>query len=72
MEKKMNAKDFEKQFGFMQDDGLGGFEQLTQDVIALPFLKVLQQLSPQLDSDKPEYIEGAKKGMFCNTSLNKV
>lgn len=35
--------------------------------IAVPFLRVLQSLSPQLKKNKPEYIEGASEGDFLNT-----
>lgn len=67
-----NTEDFAAQFSHLTDDGLGGFEQMTADTIAIPFLRILQQLSPQLDDSKPEYIEGAKKGMFCNAGIGKV
>lgn len=72
VKKEPTAKDFADSFSYLSDDGLGGFESMTQDTIAIPFLRILQQLSPQLDDAKPEYIEGAKKGMFCNGSINKT
>ncbi len=46
--------------------------QFDQDDLTTPFLKVLQKLSPELDSDRPEYVEGAKAGMIINTSTKKV
>ncbi len=30
----------------------------------IPFIRVLQALSPQLNKKKPEYIEGAEQGGF--------
>lgn len=71
-EQTNTTESYAETFNYFSDDGLGGFEQMTADTISIPFLRILQQLSPQLDDTKPEYIEGAKKGMFCNSGLNKV
>ena len=43
-------------------DASSGTENMSQDDLALPFLKVLSQLSPELES-----VEGAKAGMIYNT-----
>ena len=48
-------------------DTLEGFEQITQQTMAIPFVKLLQKLSPQLNKQKPEYIQGAEEGHFFNT-----
>lgn len=69
---KRTTGQLEDLFAHLADDGLGGFEQMTVDTVSIPFLRILQQLSPQLDEDKPEYIEGAKKGMLCNSGIGKV
>ena len=45
----------------------GGFEEATRDAFAIPFLRILQDLSPQVKSLKSEYIEGAKPGQLYNT-----
>lgn len=66
------TKDFTDMFGHLQSDGLGGFEQLTADLVALPFLRILQTLSPQLKRTKPEYNELAAEGLWCNSSNNQV
>ena len=42
-------------------------EVLGRDDISIPYLRILQQLSPQVDEDDPAYIEGAKPGMIVNT-----
>lgn len=63
---------FANEFSHLQSDGLGGFEALTPDVVTIPFIRILQMMSPQLNAHKPEYIEGAKAGMLCNSSTNKV
>lgn len=45
----------------------GGFENADGDSFSVPFIKVLQKLSPQVDEDTDDYIEGAKAGMLFNT-----
>ena len=45
----------------------GEEEHLSQEELELPFLRVAQKGSPQVDEDKPEYIEGLKPGQFFNT-----
>jgi hypothetical protein len=37
----------------------------------IPFVRVLQALSPQLNKKKPEYIEGAAQGDLFNTVTNE-
>jgi len=45
----------------------GQEEHLSQDELELPFLRVAQKGSPQVDEDKPEFIEGLKAGQYFNT-----
>ena len=45
----------------------GEEEQFRQEELELPFLRVAQKGSPQVDEDKPEYIEGLKPGQYFNT-----
>lgn len=54
---------------FAQDEGEE--EHLSQDELELPFLRVAQKGSPQVDEDKPEYIEGLKPGQYFNTVAAK-
>lgn len=44
-----------------------GMETVRASDMAIPFLKILQSLSPELKQSKNEYIEGAKEGLICNT-----
>lgn len=44
----------------------------SQEDLALPFLTILQALSPQLDAGDPKYIEEAKAGMFYNTVTKQL
>ncbi len=46
--------------------GLGN-ENVSAEDLALPRIKLLQALSPEVDEDNDKYIEGAKPGMFVNT-----
>jgi len=44
-----------------------GFENMTQDDLALPFLRILGQLSPQVTQGDAKFIESARPGMIYNT-----
>jgi len=48
-------------------DANQGIENMSQDDIALPFLKVLGQLSPEINKVHAKYKEGAEPGMILNT-----
>jgi len=48
-------------------DANAGAENISQEDLALPFLKVLGQLSPEINEVHAKYIEGAKPGMILNT-----
>ncbi len=51
----------------MEGDAFSGLENISQDDLATPRLKVLMQLSPEL-----EELEGAKAGMIFNTVTNDL
>ena len=40
---------------FAEDSGKG-FEEVTQDDIQIPFLRILQQMSPQINKKEANYI----------------
>ena len=42
-------------------------EQMGADDLALPFIRILGDLSPQVKKSKAEYVEGAEPGMLFNT-----
>ncbi|MEG0207009.1 hypothetical protein [Citrobacter sp.] len=54
------------EFMDMGDFG-GGFEGTDAESFAIPFLQLLQKMSPLVDEDSPRHIEGLKAGMFYNT-----
>jgi hypothetical protein len=45
----------------------GAEEHLSQEELELPFLRVAQKGSPQVDEDAPEHIPGLKPGHYFNT-----
>lgn len=52
---------------FLEQFAGNGMEGVDAESFAIPFLAVLQKMSPAADADAPEYIEGAKAGMFMET-----
>ena len=49
-----------------------GSQNMGQDDLALPFLKVLGQLSPEVNKRDGKYVEGAEPGMILNSVTNEV
>lgn len=49
-----------------------GMENADRDSFAIPFLQVLQKMSPQLDRNDPDYKKGAKEGDIYNTANGEV
>ena len=45
---------------------------MTQEDLALPFLKVLGQLSPECNKRDAKHVEGAEPGMIINTVTNEI
>ena len=53
-------------------DDAKGFDNMTQDDLALPFVRILGQLSPQVTMGDSKYIENAKPGMIYNTVTSEL
>ena len=53
-------------------DANKGSQNITQEDLALPFLKVLGQLSPEVNKRNGKYVEGAEPGMILNTVTNDI
>lgn len=49
-----------------------GMETADKESYAIPFLKVLQKISPQCDEADAAYVQGAKGGMLYNTVTGKL
>ena len=50
-----------------EDDAAKGFGKIGQEDLALPFLKILGQLSPEVNKRDGKYVEGAEPGMIYNS-----
>ena len=55
-----------------EDDANAGFQTMSQDDLALPFLKVLGQLSPEVNTRHAKHIQEAAPGMIINTVTNEL
>jgi hypothetical protein len=71
--KEVAVKEDEAQaLALYEEVGATGFEETNADDYALPFIKLLQKMSPEVDDDRGEYIAGAKAGMFLDTATQEV
>ena len=50
-----------------EDDAAKGLGNISQEDLALPFLKILGQLSPEVNKRDGKYVEGAEPGMIFNS-----
>ena len=53
-------------------DANGGAQNIEQEDLALPFLKVLGQLSPEINKKNGRYVDGAEPGMILNSVTKKL
>ena len=53
-------------------DANQGVENLTQEDLALPFLKILGQLSPEVNKRDGKYVQGAEPGMIYNSVTGEL
>jgi len=53
-------------------DANAGSQNITQEDLALPFLKVLGQLSPEVNKQNAKFINGAEPGMIVNSVTKKI
>ena len=56
----------------MEADAQQGAQNISQEDLALPFLKILGQLSPEVNERDGKYVEGAKPGKIINTVTNDL
>ena len=50
-----------------EDDAAKGLGKIGQEDLALPFLKILGQLSPEVNKRDGKYVEGSEPGMIFNS-----
>ena len=53
-------------------DANQGSQNISQEDLALPFLKILGQLSPEVNKRDGKYVEGAEPGKIINTVTNEL
>ena len=68
MTKKQNALPS----NMFEADAGQGIGNLTQEDLALPFLKILGQLSPEVNKRDGKYVEGAEPGMIYNSVTSEL
>ena len=56
----------------MEADAQQGAQNISQEDLALPFLKILGQLSPEVNKRDGKYVEGAEPGKIINTVTNQL
>ena len=55
-----------------EKDANAGLNNLGMDDLAIPFLRILSDTSPQIKKRDPLYIEGAESGMVYNTLTKEI
>ena len=58
-------------FDYLNGDS-SGFEQLTNETVAFPFIRIIQSISPICKKGRPEYVEGAEEGKLYNTITKRI
>ena len=53
-------------------DANQGAQNISQEALALPVLKILGQLSPEVNKRDGKYVEGAEPGKIINTVTNEL
>ena len=72
MNEVATKKDGAVAINMFEADADKGSQNMTQDDLALPFLKVLGQLSPEVNKRDGKHVEGAEPGMILNTVTSEV
>jgi len=73
VKKTTKVAEVKKQLPAVKGKPMGrGFEEADAESFAIPFLAMLQKMSPAADADSDEYVKGAKAGMFFNTVTREV
>ena len=72
MNQVANKKEGALQTNLFEADANQGAQNISQEDLALPFLKVLGQLSPEVNKTHGKYVEGAEPGKIINTVTNEL
>jgi hypothetical protein len=68
----MAGKDLNYQYLNDTNDSMEGFGEINNQTMAVPFLKLAQDLTPQMKKTKPCYIEGLQLGDFFNSVTGEI
>ena len=60
------------QTNLFEADANQGAQNISREDLALPFLKILGQLSPEVNKRDGKYVEGAEPGKIINTVTNEL
>ena len=58
--------------GMFEEDANTSFSNMGSEDFALPFLRVLGQLSPECNNRDAKYVDGAEPGMIFNTVTKRL
>ena len=72
MNQVASKKEVALAINMFEADADKGSQNMTQEDLALPFLKVLGQLSPEVNKRDGKYVEGAEPGKIINTVSNEL
>ena len=56
----------------LEEDSGAGLENFTTEDMQIPFIRIIQALSPQLNKQDPLYIKGAEQGDIFNTVSGEI
>ena len=56
----------------MEEDAVKHRQTFERDMLTIPRLKILQDLSPEVNDRKAEFIEGARPGLICNEQNRRL
>lgn len=71
MTKRQTPEEMANIFKTFEGD-TSGFEDMNGNTQSVPFLRLLQDLSPAVRKKHAEYVEGAEAGMIMNTITNRL
>ena len=57
---------------YLKETRAKGLGDISQKDLALPFLKILAQLSPEVNKRDGKYVEGAEAGMIYNSVTGEL
>ena len=72
MNQVTEKKEGELATNLFEADANQGTQNISQEDLALPFLKILGQLSPEVNKRDGKYVEGAEPGKIINTVTNAL